>query len=153
MDWLEKSRKGGSGQNETTESTVKHCYYILAVHGTPLNSMRWNEVVKLLSEIWRIKSTAPQASDHQKAEQYAADAQDLLQENMVKRTKKGSVRGVFTGRSPRQAALKAGNRGQTDIKLRERVQVDKPKSAPAWMPDKIRKPMVKKVGTEKLEGL
>ena len=33
----------------------------------------------------------------------------------------------------------------------ERVQVDKPKGAPAWMPDKIWKPMVKKVGTEKLE--
>ncbi len=31
-----------------------------------------------------------------------------------------------------------------------RVQVDKPKSAPAWMSDKIWKPQVKKVGTEKL---
>ena len=27
--------------------------------------------------------------------------------------------GVFTGKSPRQAALKAANRGHTDIKLRE----------------------------------
>ena len=35
----------------------------------------------------------------------------------------------------------------------ERVQVDKPKGAPAWMPDKIWKPKVKKVGTEKLEEL
>jgi hypothetical protein len=35
----------------------------------------------------------------------------------------------------------------------KRVQVDKPKSAPAWMPDKIWKPQVKKVGTEKLEEL
>jgi hypothetical protein len=63
----------------------------------------------------------------------------------------------------RQAALKAANRGHTDIKLRERgtkklhvftgerVQVDKPKSAPAWMPDKIWKPVVKKVGVETLE--
>ena len=33
----------------------------------------------------------------------------------------------------------------------ERVQVDKPKGAPAWMPDKIWKPKVKKVGIEKLE--
>ena len=59
--------------------------------------------------------------------------------------------------------LKAANRGHTDIKLRERgtkkvhvftgerVQVDKPKGAPAWMPDKIWKPKVKKVGTETLE--
>jgi len=71
--------------------------------------------------------------------------------------------GVFTGKSPRQAALKAANRDYTDIKLRERgtkkvhvftgerVQVDKPKGAPAWMPDKIWKPNVKKVGIEKLE--
>jgi hypothetical protein len=67
------------------------------------------------------------------------------------------------GPLPRQAALKAANRGHTDIKLRERgtkkvhiftgerVQVDKPKGAPAWMKDKIWKSMVKKVGTETLE--
>ena len=59
--------------------------------------------------------------------------------------------------------LKAANRGQTDIRLRElgtkkvhmfageRVQVDKPKGAPAWTADKIWKPKVKKVGIEKLE--
>ena len=75
----------------------------------------------------------------------------------------GNEIGVFTGKSPRQAALKAANRGHTDIRLRERgtkkvhlftgerVQVDKPKGAPAWMPDKIWKPMAKKVGIEKLE--
>jgi hypothetical protein len=60
--------------------------------------------------------------------------------------------GVFTGKSPRQAA----NRGYTDIKLRERgtkklhvftgerVQVDKPKGAPAWMSAKIWKLQVKR---------
>ena len=85
--------------------------------------------------------------------------------NFALRDAKGSEIGVFTGRSPRQAALKAANRGYTDIKLRERgtkkvhvftgerVQVDKPKGAPAWMPDKILKPIVKKVGVEKLEDL
>jgi len=64
-----------------------------------------------------------------------------------------------------QAALKAANRGHTNIKLRERgtkkvhlftgerVQVDKPQSAPAWMPDRIWKPMVKKVGVKNLEEL
>jgi len=31
------------------------------------------------------------------------------------------------------------------------LQVDKPKGEPAWMPDKIWKPIVKKVGVEKLE--
>jgi hypothetical protein len=35
----------------------------------------------------------------------------------------------------------------------KRVQVDKPKNGPAWMPDKIWKPQVKKVGIEKLEEL
>ena len=31
--------------------------------------------------------------------------------------------------------------------------MDKPNGAPAWMPDKIWKPIVKKVGVEKLEKL
>jgi hypothetical protein len=35
----------------------------------------------------------------------------------------------------------------------ERVQVTKPKGAPTWMPDKIWKPKVKKMGVEKLEEL
>jgi hypothetical protein len=82
--------------------------------------------------------------------------------NFALRDENGNEIAVFTGRSPRQAALKAANRGYTDIKLRERgtkkvhifegnrVQADKPKSAPAWMPEKIWKPQVKKTGTEKL---
>jgi hypothetical protein len=85
--------------------------------------------------------------------------------NFALRDEKGNEIGVFTGKAPRQAALKAANRGYTDIKLRERgtkklhvftgerVQVDKPKGAPAWMGDKIWKPMVKKLGTETLEEL
>ena len=85
--------------------------------------------------------------------------------NFALRDKDGNEIGVFTGKSPRQAALKAANRGYTDIRLRERgtkkihlfegkrEQVDKPKSAPAWMPDKIWKPQVKKIGTEKLMEL
>ena len=40
--------------------------------------------------------------------------------NFALRDVQGSEIGVFTGRSPRQAALKAANRGYTDIKLRER---------------------------------
>jgi hypothetical protein len=85
--------------------------------------------------------------------------------NFALRDNKGNEIGVFTGKQPRQAALKAANRGITDIRLRERgtkkvhifrgerVQVTKPKGAPAWMPDKIWKPKVKKVGVEKLEEL
>jgi hypothetical protein len=83
--------------------------------------------------------------------------------NFALRDKDGTEIGVFTGKAPRQAALKAANRGHTDIRLRERgtkkvhvftgerVQVKKPKGAPAWMPDKIWKPQVKKVGIENLD--
>jgi hypothetical protein len=83
--------------------------------------------------------------------------------NFALRDKDGNEIGVFTGKAPRQAALKVANRGYSDIKLRERgtkkvhvftgerVQVEKPAGAPAWMPAKIWKPMVKKVGTETLE--
>jgi hypothetical protein len=84
--------------------------------------------------------------------------------NFALRDKDGNEIGVFTGKQPRQAALKAANRGHIDIKLRERgtkkvhlftgerKQVKKPKGAPTWMPDKIWKPIVKKVGTEKWQG-
>ena len=84
------------------------------------------------------------------------------QETSPRGDEKGNEIGVFTGRSPRQAALKAANRGHTDIRLRERgakkvhiftgerVQVNKPKGAPAWMLDNIWKPMITKVGTDKL---
>jgi len=83
--------------------------------------------------------------------------------NFALRDKDGNEIGVFTGKAPRQAALKAANRGNIDIRLRERgtkkvhiftgkrKQVKKPKGAPAWMPDKIWKPIVKKVGMEYLD--
>jgi hypothetical protein len=85
--------------------------------------------------------------------------------NFALRDAKGNEIGVFAGKQPRQVALKAANRGYTDIRLRERgakkvhiftgerKKVKKPKNAPAWMPAKIWKPNVKKVGTEKLEEL
>ncbi|MBI4363209.1 MAG: chromosomal protein MC1 [Euryarchaeota archaeon] len=71
--------------------------------------------------------------------------------------------GIFTGRSPRQAALKAANRGFTNITLRERgtkklhifkgyrKQVSAPGNRPSWMPEKIWKPNVKKSGTKKID--
>jgi len=89
--------------------------------------------------------------------------------NFVLQEKNGSETSVFTGRQPRQAALKAANRiGGTkskpvEIRLRERGTkkvhifkgwkeiVNAPKNKPNWMPDKINKPFVKKTGTEKLE--
>ena len=40
--------------------------------------------------------------------------------NFALRDKDGNEIGIFTGKQPRQAALKAANRGHTDIKLREK---------------------------------
>ncbi len=89
--------------------------------------------------------------------------------NFVLRNEDGSEHGVFTGSQPRQAALKAANRGTgtkskpETIHLRERgtkkVHIFKawkqivkaPENKPAWMPDKISKPFVKKVKIEKIE--
>ena len=50
-----------------------------------------------------------------------------------------------------QCVLKAAVLGHTEIKLRETVEVNKPRGAPAWMKDKIWKPQVKKLCVEKLE--
>ncbi len=91
--------------------------------------------------------------------------------NYVLRGKNGKETGVFSGREPRQAALKAANRSKgtkanpVEIRLRERGSkkvhifkgwkelVTAPKNKPAWMPDKINKPNVEKVGLEKLKNI
>jgi len=85
--------------------------------------------------------------------------------------RKGSKKSVFTGRSPRQAALKAASRGNRDIKLRERGRrnkdgtytmhvfkgdvrtVEAPSNKPSWLPSKIKKATVSKVGTEKVNKI
>ena len=85
--------------------------------------------------------------------------------------KKGSRVSVFTGRSPRQAALKAAARGYKDIRLRERGRrnkdgtytihifkgevkvVDAPENRPAWLPARIKKAFVRKVGIEKVKKI
>jgi len=85
--------------------------------------------------------------------------------------KKGSKISVFTGRSPRQAALKAAARGIADIRLRERGRrnkdrtytihvfkgsvkvVDAPEKRPEWLPARIKKAFVKKVGIEKVNRI
>ena len=83
--------------------------------------------------------------------------------NFPCKTRKATRSKFSQANHPTRAALKAANRGHTDIRLRERstkkvhmfagerVQVDKPKGAPAWMKDRIWKPQVKKIGVEKLE--
>lgn len=78
---------------------------------------------------------------------------------------------VFTGRTPRQAALKAATRGFTEINLRERGRknkdgtysihmfegdykvVDAPDNSPDWLPDKVKKPIVSKKGVERVDEI
>ena len=83
--------------------------------------------------------------------------------------KRGNKVSVFTGRSPRQAALKAAARGYKDIRLRERGRrnkdktytihifsgdvkvVDAPDKRPAWLPARIKKAIVRKRGIDKVK--
>ncbi|MFH0861268.1 MAG: non-histone chromosomal MC1 family protein [Candidatus Altiarchaeota archaeon] len=69
---------------------------------------------------------------------------------------------VFTGKQPRQAALKAATRGFTDIQLRERgrkkihlftgsvEEVAAPANRPSWLPARVKKAKVEKLGIKKL---
>ena len=69
---------------------------------------------------------------------------------------------VFSNRQPRGAALKAATRGYTNIRLRERgtkrvhvfkgwrEEVDAPAKRPSWLPARVKKSNVKKVGVEHL---
>jgi len=94
--------------------------------------------------------------------------------NFLLLDKKMNKLGKYTGNSPRQAALKIANAGVTDIMIREagkrrsrttradgkiteilihsykgsRKQRPKTASDPAWLPDMVNIPHVKKLGTE-----
>ncbi len=69
---------------------------------------------------------------------------------------------VFTGRNPRQAALKAASRGHTEIWLKERGarryhhfrgsrrRVAAPENRPDWMASTVWKPAVSKVGITRM---
>ena len=69
---------------------------------------------------------------------------------------------VFASAQPRGAALKAASRGKTDIRLRERGTnrvhvftgsvdvVDAPANRPSWLPARVKKANVKKVGVERI---
>jgi len=86
--------------------------------------------------------------------------------------KRGSKVSIFTGRQPRQAALKAATRGYTDIRLRERGRRNrdgtytvhvfrgsrkkvKVESAAAvrWLPNEVWKPTVKKVKVDRVKSI
>ena len=89
--------------------------------------------------------------------------------NFVVRDEDGSEHGVFQGKQPRQAALKAANRSEgtkkkpVTIRLRERgtkkvhifkgwkEKVKAPENRPSWMAEEIFKPFVKKERIEVIE--
>ncbi|MFB6076348.1 MAG: non-histone chromosomal MC1 family protein [Candidatus Aenigmatarchaeota archaeon] len=90
--------------------------------------------------------------------------------NFVMIDKKGDQH-IFTGRTPRQAALKAATRGFKNIRLRERGRrnkdgsysihvykgdykmVSSPSDAPDWLPNKVKKPKVSKKGVERVDKI
>ena len=82
--------------------------------------------------------------------------------------KKGRSISIFTGRSPRQAALKAATRGVADISLRERGRRNKDgtysihyfkgsrkkvsvSSSVSWLPSSVWKPVVRKTKVERVK--
>ena len=85
--------------------------------------------------------------------------------------KRGGKTSIFTGRQPRQAALKAATRGYTDIRLRERgrrnkdgtytihifrgsrKKVNLSSGGVSWLPSSVWKPVVKKVKVERIKTL
>jgi hypothetical protein len=84
--------------------------------------------------------------------------------------KQGRKTSIFTGRQPRQAALKAATRGYTDIVLRERGRRNKDgtytmhyfrgsrkkvnvSSSVSWLPSTVWKPVVKKVKVERIKTI
>jgi hypothetical protein len=89
--------------------------------------------------------------------------------NFVLRNEDGTENGVFQGKQPRQAALKAANRSEgtkkkpVTICLRERgtkkvhvfkgwrEHVNALENRPSWMPEKIWKPFVKKEKIKTIE--
>jgi hypothetical protein len=82
--------------------------------------------------------------------------------NFVLQDEEGNEHGIFTGKQPRQAALKAANRGEGTkakpeiIRLREsgtkklhvfkawKQTVKAPENRPEWMPDKSVSPLSRK---------
>jgi len=84
--------------------------------------------------------------------------------------KAGRKVSIFTGRQPRQAALKAATRGITDIRLRERGRRNKDGTYSIhvfkgnrkkvtvaadvdWLPKQVWKPVVKKLRVERVKSI
>jgi len=86
--------------------------------------------------------------------------------------KKGNQVSIYTGRSPRQAALKAATRGVKEIKLRERGRRNRDgtysvhifkggrkkvsvasDSRPDWLPNQVWKPQVAKKRVDRVRRI
>ena len=84
--------------------------------------------------------------------------------------KAGRKVSIFTGRQPRQAALKAATRGITDIRLRERGRRNRDgtytvhifrgsrkkvsvTAGVSWLPGQVWKPVVKKVRVDRVKKI
>ncbi len=82
--------------------------------------------------------------------------------NFVLLKKNDDTNIVFSSRQPRGAALKAANRGYTNIRLRERgtnrvhvftgkrEKVTAPTNRPSWLPSSVWKATVRKQGVERI---
>jgi hypothetical protein len=97
------------------------------------------------------------------------NAEEGSKRRFALRSQNGDESSVFTGKSPRQAALKAANKtgGTAEnpvvIKLREhgtkklhvfkawKAKVQAPENGPAWLKGEINKAFVEKVKVEKIE--
>ena len=75
--------------------------------------------------------------------------------NFVLQDEEGNEHGVFTGKQPLQAALKAANEGNGTKKVHVfkgwKETIKAPENRPSWMPEKINKPFVKKEKIETIE--
>ena len=102
-------------------------------------------------------------------------ARDQDKRNFALRESNGDETSVFSGGTPRQAALKAARRldpadgesnaDRTELRLREKGthkvhiyegwawEEDAPDDKPDWMPDRITKGNVEKQGVEHLEEI
>lgn len=86
--------------------------------------------------------------------------------------KQGREVSIYTGRSPRQAALKAATRGVKEIKLRERGRRNRDgtysvhifkgnrkkvtvssENRPEWLPNSVWKPVVSKVKVDRIRKI
>jgi hypothetical protein len=100
------------------------------------------------------------------------ESKGFCKEKVLQACSKRKRRATFTGRQPRQAALKAATRGFSDIRLRERGRKNRDRTITihvfkgsrkkvtvpeanrvSWLPSSVWKPSVRKIGIERVKKL